>query len=138
MEIRKQIETTVRLEQDRVASEVDALQKSIGVELRLHIAIALVVYGRLSGLGFMPNAAITAKMVERHARIAAPLIYPASAGKIVREQSFPTCSENPAVDRCPATGGIDRLCSLMGQGGCSSWVSTPWGMPVFSPRSGSA
>ena len=31
----------------------------------------------------MPNAAITAKMVERHARIAAPLIYPASAGKIV-------------------------------------------------------
>ena len=25
------------------------------------------------------------------------------------------------------TAGVDGLCSLMGQGGCSSWVSTPWG-----------
>src|SRR5580700_3685686 len=23
------------------------------------------------------------------------------------EQSLPTCSENPAVDRCPATAGVD-------------------------------
>ena len=26
------------------------------------------------------------------------------------EQSLPTCSENPAVDRCPATAGVDGYC----------------------------
>ena len=31
----KQIETTVRLEQERVASELDTLRKSLAVELRL-------------------------------------------------------------------------------------------------------
>jgi hypothetical protein len=80
--IREQIETAVRLERERVASEVDALRKSLAVELRLHIATALVAYDGLSRLGFMPGAATTARKVERTSRMAAPIIYPANAGKI--------------------------------------------------------
>jgi hypothetical protein len=78
----KQIETTVRLEQERVASEVDALRKSLGVELRLQIATALVVYDGLYGLGFMSKALISGTRVEDNSRMAAPIIYPANAGKI--------------------------------------------------------
>jgi hypothetical protein len=82
MVIRKQIETAVRLEQERVASEVDTLRKSIAVEFRLHIATALVAYEGLYGLGLMPNAAITRRMVEDKSLFAAQIIYPANAGKI--------------------------------------------------------
>jgi hypothetical protein len=78
----KQIETTIRLEQERVASEVDALRKSIAVELRLHIASALVAYDGLNRLGFMPNAGITARKVERTSRMATPIVFPVNAGKI--------------------------------------------------------
>jgi hypothetical protein len=78
----KQIETTVRLEQDRAASEVDTLRKSIAVELRLHIATALVAYNGLLRLPFMPDAATIAREVRRTSRMAAPIIYPANAGKI--------------------------------------------------------
>jgi hypothetical protein len=80
--IRKQIDTAVRLEQDRVASEVDTLRKSIAVELRLHIATALVAHDDLYGLGFIPNAPITRPMVEDKSRMTTPIIYPANAGKI--------------------------------------------------------
>ena len=79
---RDQIETTVRLEQERVASEVDALRKSLAVELRLHVATALVAYDVLYGLGLMPYPAMTARAAERKSRMAAPIIYPANAGKI--------------------------------------------------------
>ena len=78
----KQIETTVRLEQERVASEVDALRKSLAVELRLHVATALVAYDFLYGLGLMPYPTTTARGAERKSRMAAPIIYPANAGKI--------------------------------------------------------
>jgi hypothetical protein len=78
----RQIETAVRLEQDRAASEVDTLRKSLAIEFRLHVATALVAYNGLHGLGFMPNAPITKMMVEDKSRMAAPIIYPANAGKI--------------------------------------------------------
>ena len=78
----KQIETTVRLEQERVASEVDALRKSLAVELRLHVATALVAYDVLYRLGLMPYPTISARAAERKSRMAAPIIYPANAGKI--------------------------------------------------------
>jgi hypothetical protein len=78
----KQIETTVRLEQERVASELDTLRKSLAVELRLHVATALVAYDVLYGLGLMPYPAMTARAAERKSRMAAPIIYPANAGKI--------------------------------------------------------
>jgi hypothetical protein len=80
--INKQTVTTVRLEQERVASEVDALRKSLAVELRLHVATALVAYDVLYGLGLMQYPTITARVVERKSRMAAPIIYPANAGKI--------------------------------------------------------
>jgi hypothetical protein len=73
---------TLRVERGKADREVDALRKSIGVELRLHIATALVAYDGLYGLGFMPNAPITRMMVEDKSRLAAPIIYPANAGKI--------------------------------------------------------
>jgi hypothetical protein len=81
-EIRKQVETAVRLEHERVASEVDALRKSFAFELRLQIATALIVYDDLYGLGFMSNSLISGPMVEDKSRMAAPIIYPANAGKI--------------------------------------------------------
>jgi hypothetical protein len=77
-----QTETTARLERERVASEVHMLRKSIAVELRLHISRAMGAYDGLYGMGFMPNAPITARMVESKSRMAAPIIYPANAGKI--------------------------------------------------------
>jgi hypothetical protein len=78
----KQIETAVRLERERVASEVDTLRKSLAVELRLHVATALVAYDVLYGLGLMPYPTMTARTAARKSRMAAPIIYPANAGKI--------------------------------------------------------
>jgi hypothetical protein len=77
-----QIETTVRLERGRVSSELETLRKALAVELRLQIVRALGAYDGLYGLGFRPNAAISARMVESKSRMAAPIIYPANAGKI--------------------------------------------------------
>ena len=78
----KQIETTVRLERERLSSELETLRKSLAVELRLHIARAMGAYDGLYGVGFMPNAPITARMVESKSRMPAPIIFPANAGKI--------------------------------------------------------
>jgi hypothetical protein len=73
---------TLRVERGKVDREIDALRKSLGVELRLQITTALLVYDGLYGLGFMSNAPISGKMVESRSRMAAPIIYPANAGKI--------------------------------------------------------
>ena len=76
-----QIETTIRLERERVSSESETLRRSLAVELRQQITGAMGAYDGLYGLGFMPNAPITARMVESKSRMAAPIIYPANAGK---------------------------------------------------------
>jgi hypothetical protein len=73
---------TLRVERGKAEREVDALRKSLGVELRLQIAAALGVYDGLYGLGLMSNALISGPMVEDKSRMAAPIIYPANAGKI--------------------------------------------------------
>jgi hypothetical protein len=73
---------TLRVERRASRREVDALRKSLAVELRLHIATALVVYDGLYGLGFMSNTSISAMMAESRSRMAAPIIYPANAGRI--------------------------------------------------------
>jgi hypothetical protein len=78
----EQIKTTVRLERERVSSELDTLRKALAVELRLHISRALGAHDGLYGLGFMPNGAITARMVESKSQMTAPIIYPANAGKL--------------------------------------------------------
>jgi hypothetical protein len=79
---RKQTETTIRLEQERVFGELDALRKSLAVELRLQIARAFGAYDGLQGLSRKSDGAISARMVESKSRMAAPIIYPANAGKI--------------------------------------------------------
>jgi hypothetical protein len=73
---------TLQIERGKARREVDALRKSLAVELRLHVATALVAYDVLYGLGLMQYPTITARVVERKSRMAAPIIYPANAGKI--------------------------------------------------------
>jgi hypothetical protein len=79
---REQTATAVRLERERVLSEVDALRKSLAVELRLQIARALGVHSSLRNLLIRPDRPITARMVESLSRMPAPIIYSANAGKI--------------------------------------------------------
>ena len=80
---REQTETAVRLERERVLSEVDALRKSLAVELRLQIPRALGVHSSLrKKVIIRPEGPITARMVESLSRMPAPIIYSANAGKI--------------------------------------------------------
>ena len=78
----KQIDTTVHLERERVLSELDALRKSLGVELRQQIAGAFRAYDNLRGLASKPDGPITARMVASRAQMPAPIIFSANAGKI--------------------------------------------------------
>jgi hypothetical protein len=79
---RRQIATAVRLERERVLSEVDALRNSLAVELRLQIARAFEVFDALRGLSKKPDSPISARMVESKSRMPAPIIFSANAGKI--------------------------------------------------------
>ena len=80
--MRSQTATSVRLERERVLSELDALRMALGVELRLHISRAFGVYGGLQELS-KSGEQITERMVESKSRMAgAPIIYQANAGKI--------------------------------------------------------
>jgi hypothetical protein len=73
---------TLRIERGKADREVDALRKSLAIELRLQTARALSVYNGLRGLSSKPDGPITARMVESHSRMPAPIIYSANAGKI--------------------------------------------------------
>jgi len=73
---------TLRVERGKARREVDALRKSLAVELRQQIARALSVQSSLRKLSSKPDGPITAKMVESHSRMPAPIIYSANAGKI--------------------------------------------------------
>jgi hypothetical protein len=77
----KQIDTTVRLERERLSSELDALRKSLAVELRLQITRALSLYASLERLA-KSNEIISSRMVESLLLTAAPIIYSANAHKI--------------------------------------------------------
>jgi hypothetical protein len=76
------IGVTLRIERRQAKREVDALRKSLAVELRLQIARAFGAYEGLRGLSHKSDGRITATMVERKARMPAPIIYSANAGKI--------------------------------------------------------
>ena len=76
-----QTATTVRLERERVLSELDALRMALGVELRQHIVRAFGVYGSLQKLS-RSGEQITERMVESKSWTGTPIIYPANAGKI--------------------------------------------------------
>ena len=81
--IRKQTATAVRLEQDRVNNEVDALRKSLAVELRQQIPSALDVSNRLRERAMSTSVQSNpTRIVERLSRMPAPIIYSANAGKI--------------------------------------------------------
>jgi hypothetical protein len=73
---------TLKVESRKVDRELDALRKSLAIELRLLIPGALCVHGLLTRLGSKRDGPITARMVESLSRMPAPIIYPANAHKI--------------------------------------------------------
>jgi hypothetical protein len=72
---------TLRVERRKADRELDALRKSLGVELRLQINRAFGVYFDLLALGSQPEP-ITARMVGSLSQMPAPIIFSANAGKI--------------------------------------------------------
>ena len=73
---------TLKVERRKVDRELDALRKSLGIELRQLIPGALRVHGCLTKLGSKTDGPITARMVESLSRMPAPVIFPANAHKI--------------------------------------------------------
>jgi hypothetical protein len=73
---------TLSVERRKVERELDALRKSLAVELRQLIPGALGVHGSLTKLGSKTDGPITARMVESLSRMPAPIVYPANAHKI--------------------------------------------------------
>ena len=61
---------------------MDALRKSLAVEVRLQINRAFRVYDGLRELSSTSDGPISARMVEGKSRMPAPIIYSANAGKI--------------------------------------------------------
>ena len=73
---------TLRVERRKADREVDALRKSLAVELRQQIPRALAVYDALRRWSSKPDRQINVKMVEHLSRMPAPIIFSANAGKI--------------------------------------------------------
>ena len=76
-----QTSTTVRLERERVSSELDALRKSLAVEIRQYIDILIKtreILRRLSG----PEKRMLAGDLRSLAVFYPPTVYPASADRI--------------------------------------------------------
>jgi hypothetical protein len=73
---------TLRVERRKVEREVDALRKSLAVELRQLIPRALGVYASRRKFGGKTDGPITARMVESLSRVPIPIVYPANAHKI--------------------------------------------------------
>jgi|SRR5271169_3574592 len=71
---------TLRIERRKLHREMDALQKSLAVELRQQVGSALTAALSLRRLALSPP--ISARMVESYARVPASAVYPASADKI--------------------------------------------------------
>ena len=72
---------TLLSERRKAQRELDALQKSLAVELRQIIPRALGAGPALRDLA-RSNHKITARMVDSYARVPVPQVYPATAGKI--------------------------------------------------------
>jgi hypothetical protein len=72
---------TLRIERRKLQHEMDALQKSLAVELRQQVAHALRAGIALRGLARGQNP-ITARMVQSLGTVPAPMVYPATADKI--------------------------------------------------------
>jgi hypothetical protein len=72
---------TLLVERRKVQRELDALQKSLAVELRQLLPAALTAATALKRLA-RDHDPITARMVESLARVPAPIVYTANADKI--------------------------------------------------------
>lgn len=73
---------TLKVETRKVDRELDALRKSLAIELRQLIPGALGVHGSLTKLGSKTDGPITARMLESLSRMPVPIVYPANAHKI--------------------------------------------------------
>jgi hypothetical protein len=73
---------TLKVERRKVDRELEALRKSLAIELRQLIPGALGVHGSLAKLGSKTDGPITARMVESLSRMPVPIVYPANAHKI--------------------------------------------------------
>tara|TARA_R110000796_G_scaffold121512_1_gene235790 strand:- start:534 stop:1163 length:630 start_codon:yes stop_codon:yes gene_type:complete len=76
------VRCTLAVERRKAKRELEALRKSLAVELRLLIPRALGVHGSLTKLGSKTDGPITAKMVESLSRMPVPIVYPGNAHKI--------------------------------------------------------
>ena len=73
---------TLKVERRKVDRELDALRKSLAIELRQLIPGALDVHSSLTKPGAKTDGPITARMLESLSRMPAPIVYPANAHKI--------------------------------------------------------
>jgi hypothetical protein len=69
---------TLKVERRKVDRELDALRKSLAIELRQLIPRALGVHGSLTKLSANTDGLITARMLESLSRMPAPIVYPAN------------------------------------------------------------
>ncbi len=72
---------TLRIEHRKLQREMDALQKSLAIELRQSMGNALTAGKALTDLA-TGGPPITARMVESLGYVPAPIVYPASANRI--------------------------------------------------------
>jgi hypothetical protein len=76
------VAVTLKVERRKVDREIDALRKSLAVELRQLIRGALGTHLSLQKLGSKADGPITARMLASLSRTPVPIVYPANAHKI--------------------------------------------------------
>jgi hypothetical protein len=76
------VRVTLNIEQRKVDREIDALRKSLAIELRQLISRALGAHISLLGLSAKTDGPITARMVDSLSRVPVPIVYPAIAHDI--------------------------------------------------------
>ncbi|HEY5105718.1 MAG TPA: hypothetical protein VII73_02975 [Caulobacteraceae bacterium] len=76
------VSVTLTVEQRKVDRELDALRKSLAIEVRQLIPRALAAHTSLKTLGAKTDGPITARMVESLSGLRAPIVYNANAFQI--------------------------------------------------------
>jgi hypothetical protein len=76
------VAVTLKVERRKVDRELDALRKSLAIELRQLFPRALGAYTSLQKLGSKTDGPITTRAVESLSRTPVPIVYPANAHKI--------------------------------------------------------
>ncbi len=73
---------TLKIEQKKFDRELDALRKSLAIELRQLVPKAFKAYESLHKLAMKADGPITTRIVESYSRVPIPIVYPANAHKI--------------------------------------------------------